>query len=132
MGTTMTPGNQGLTVLVIDDREAHAQGLAELLEMSGFRSMYALTGTDGLSAARTENVDAVLLDLNLPDMSGYEVCTALREQPETQNIAIIFHTAERSMNQSAQADAFLTYPISTEHICTVIRGCVAKRASQQA
>ncbi len=131
MGTTMTPGNQELTVLVIDDREAHAQGLAELLELSGFRSMYALTGTDGLSAARTENVDAILLDLNLPDMSGYDVCTALRAQPETKNIAVIFHTAERSMNQSTQADAFLTYPIATEHICTVIRGCIAKRAHSE-
>jgi CheY-like chemotaxis protein len=129
MGTTK---KSALKVLVIDDREAHAQGLAELLEISGFQSTYALTGQSGLKAAREEKVDAVLLDLNLPDMNGYEVCHALREQSETKNIAIVFHTAEPSMSKADEADAFLTYPIATEHICNVLRGCIAKRASMRA
>jgi CheY-like chemotaxis protein len=127
-----TKGKHDLKVLVIDDREAHAQGLAELLEISGFKAMYALTGKDGLETARNEQVDAVLLDLNLPDISGYEVSESLRENPETQNIAIVFHTAEPAMGRSDQADAFLTYPIATEHICNVLRGCIAKRSAPKA
>jgi CheY-like chemotaxis protein len=129
MGTT---GKLGLKVLVIDDREAHAQGLAELLEIAGFQATYALTGNSGLEKARAEQVDAVLLDLNLPDISGYEVSEALRAEPETQNIAIIFHTAEPAMGRNDHADAFLTYPIATEHICNVIRGSIAKRAGLKA
>ncbi|MDP9049665.1 MAG: response regulator [Acidobacteriota bacterium] len=118
-----------LKVLVIDDREPHAQGLAELLQLSGFTATYALTGASGLTAARQQRVDAVLLDLNLPDMSGYEVCRALRNQSETRDVAVILHTAESQSGRDGQEDAFLTYPIATDHLCYVIRGCIAKRVA---
>jgi DNA-binding response OmpR family regulator len=116
-----------IRVLVIDDNEAHAQGLAELLALSGFDALYATTGNRGLELALSESVDAVLLDLNLPDMSGYEVCHRLRSEPATANIAIVFHTAADSTGVDQQGDAFLTYPVEMGHICHVIQGCVARR-----
>lgn len=116
-----------IKVLVIDDNEAHAQGLAELLSLSGFSAIYSTTGKGGLEMAISEAVDAVLLDLNLLDMSGYEVCHRLRSNPATANLAIIFHTAADSTRIDHQGDAFLTYPVETSHICHVIQGCVARR-----
>ena len=116
-----------IKVLVIDDNEAHAQGLAELLELSGFSAIYSTTGKKGLELALSQSVDAVLLDLNLPDMSGYEVCHRLRSGPATANIAIVFHTAADSAGVDNQGDAFLTYPVEMGHICHVIQGCVARR-----
>jgi DNA-binding response OmpR family regulator len=116
-----------IKVLVIDDNEAHAQGLAELLALSGFDAIYATTGTRGFELALSQSVDAVLLDLNLPDMSGYEVCHRLRSEPATANVAIVFHTAADSAGVDHQADAFLTYPVEMGHICHVIQGCVARR-----
>jgi CheY-like chemotaxis protein len=116
-----------LRVLVIDDNEVHAQGLAELLALSGFDAIYATTGTKGLELILSQSVDAVLLDLNLPDMSGYEVCHKLRSEPATANIAIVFHTAADSAGVDHQGDAFLTYPVEMGHICHVIQGCVARR-----
>ena len=77
-----------IKVLVIDDNEAHAQGLAELLERSGFSTMFATTGKQGLQLALNGGVDAVLLDLNLPDISGYEVCRQLRSEPGTANVVL--------------------------------------------
>lgn len=118
-----------IKVLVIDDNEAHAQGLAELLERSGFSTIYATTGKQGLQLALGGGVDAVLLDLNLPDISGYEVCRQLRTDPKTANVAVIFHTAASSLGIEHLADAFLTYPVETGHICFVIEGCVARRRS---
>jgi DNA-binding response OmpR family regulator len=120
-----------IKVLVIDDNEAHAQGLSELLALSGFSSIYATTGKNGLELAMSQSVDAVLLDLNIPDMSGYEVCRRLRSDPATANIAIVFHTAADSAGVDHQGDAFLTYPVEMGHICHVIKGCIARRKTQQ-
>ena len=120
-----------IKVLVIDDNEAHAQGLAELLALSGFSATYSTTGKKGLELALSQSVDAVLLDLNLPDMTGYEVCDRLRSEPTTANIAIVFHTAAESRGVGHRADAFLTYPVEMGHICHVIQGCVARRKISQ-
>ena len=118
-----------IKVLIIDDNEAHAQGLAELLELSGFATTYAVTGEKGIELAHTESVNAVLLDLHLPDMTGYDVCYRLRSNPATANLAIVFHTAANSSTVDHQGDAFLTYPVEMGHICHVIQGCVARRRS---
>jgi len=73
--------------------------------------------------------DTVLLDLSLPDISGYEVCRQLRTEPKAANVAVISHTAASSLGIEHLADAFLTYPVETGHICFVIEGCVARRRS---
>jgi DNA-binding response OmpR family regulator len=115
-------------VLVIDDNKAHGEGLAELLELSGFQAYHAATGRQGLDLAVRESVHAVLLDLNLPDMSGYEVCLKLREGADTAKIAIVFHTGSAApAGMDHGADAFLTYPIEMRHICDVILGSIARR-----
>jgi len=88
-----SPPATTLKVLVIDDNQAHAEGLAELLQLAGFESSFALTGGEGLEAARSLEVDAVLLDMNLPDLNGFEVCRRLRRDPKTAGIAVVFHTA---------------------------------------
>ena len=120
-----------LKVLVVDDNEAHGEGLAELLGLGGFEAYHVFTGGEGLEFIQSFPVDAVLLDLNLPDISGYEVCRRLRANPETANIAVVFHTAvDASLRQNHQGDAFLTYPVDTSHVFHVIRGCVAKRRQE--
>ena len=86
-----------LRVLVIDDNKPHAEGLAELLDRAGFAASYVLTGAQGIEQAQQLAVDAVLLDMNLPDMNGFEVCRRLRRDPKTAYIAVIFHTAQGSV-----------------------------------
>jgi len=67
-----------LKVLIVDDNVAHGTGLAELLGLNGFVTFHASTGEEGLEVAITHSVDAVLLDIDLPDMTGREVCRLLR------------------------------------------------------
>ncbi len=86
---------QSIKVLVIDDNKAHAEGLAELLELSGFGCTSAGTGLEGLDMAERLAVDAVLLDMDLPDIEGIEVCRRLRSNPVTTNVAVIFHTGSQ-------------------------------------
>jgi DNA-binding response OmpR family regulator len=117
-----------LKVLVIDDNEAHAEGLAELLGLAGFDGSHVLTGGAGIEFARQNSVDAVLLDMNLPDMNGFEVCRRLRRDPKTANIAIIFHTAQGSIPGARhEGDAFITYPVAMSEVYSVIRDSVERR-----
>jgi two-component system cell cycle response regulator len=126
-----SPETAALRVLVIDDNKAHAEGLAELLELAGFEASHALTGAGGIEFARTNPVDAVLLDMNLPDMNGFEVCRRLRRDPRTANIAVVFHTAQGSVPGARhEGDAFLTYPVAMSEVYSVIRGSVERRRSK--
>jgi DNA-binding response OmpR family regulator len=117
-----------LKVLVIDDNQAHAEGLAELLGLAGFEATHVFTGGEGVEFARAHQVDAVLLDMNLPDMNGFEVCRRLRSDPKTVNIAIVFHTAQGSVPGARHpGDAFLTYPVAMSEVYSVIRASVERR-----
>ena len=120
-----------LKVLVIDDNKAHAEGLAELLGLAGFSAAHVLTGNEGIEQARMNSVDAVLLDMNLPDMNGFEVCRRLRRDPKTANVAVVFHTAQGSVPGARhEGDAFLTYPVAMTEVYSVIRASVQRRRSR--
>jgi DNA-binding response OmpR family regulator len=126
-----SPQTAAIKVLVIDDNKAHAEGLAELLGLAGFKASHVLTGGEGIESARTLSVDAVLLDMNLPDMNGFEVCRRLRRDPRTAYIAVIFHTAQGSVPGARhEGDAFLTYPVAMSEVYSVIRGSVERRRSR--
>ncbi len=77
------------------------------------------------------SLDAVLLDVRIPDLNGYEICRRLRLDGRTANIAVVFHSAAEPVGRDHQGDAFLTYPVETSHIVSVIRGCVARRSQSQ-
>ena len=126
-----SPQTETLKVLVIDDNESHAEGLAELLGLAGFEATHVHTGNEGIEMARTLAVDAVLLDMNLPDMNGFEVCRRLRRDPRTTNIAVVFLTAQGSVPGSRhEGDAFLTYPVAMSEVYATIRGSVERRRNR--
>jgi DNA-binding response OmpR family regulator len=120
-----------LRVLVIDDNKAHADGLAELLCLAGFEAWRSLTGSEGIESARALNVDAVLLDMNLPDMNGFEVCRRLRRDPRTASVAVVFHTAQGSIPGARhEGDAFLTYPVAMSEVYATIRASIERRKNR--
>ena len=117
-----------LRIMIVDDNEAHGVGLAELLELRGYETVFASTGERALYIASSRPLDAVLLDLHLPDMTGYEVCKRLREDPQTSHLAVIFHTGSKAQHPQ-MGDAFLTYPVDFNTLYSVIHGSVARRRS---
>ncbi len=120
-----------LRVLVIDDNPAHSEGLAELLQLSGFEATNVLTGGAGIAYALTHPLDAVILDMNLPDMNGFAVCRALRRDPRTAEIAVVFHSAQGSVPGARhEGDAYLNYPVAMSELYATIRNSVAKRRSR--
>lgn len=118
------------TVLLVDDNHTHQYSLGKHLEESGFEVMQAGTGSEALQIAASHAPDAVLLDINLPDMTGFDVCEKLKKDPQTKSVPVIFHSATHD-TQSARtramdlgAASFLSYPIRIEHLITVLKGAL--------
>jgi len=124
------PRLQDMRVVIIDDNIAQCTGLAELLALDGLKTYSAFTGTRGLYLVHTVVPDAVLLDVNMPDMSGFEVCEAIRSSPELDHVAIVFHSGGPTPEDIHGADAFLTYPVPLDILASVLKGCVAKRSGK--
>ena len=80
------------TVLIVDDERFNLSALHALLR-DDCRVMVATDGEHGLTAARANLPDLILLDVTMPGISGHDVCRALKEDPATQSIPIIFITA---------------------------------------
>ena len=121
-----------IKVLAVDDNEAHCYALRKILEHSGFEVFTAITGADALAIAHRHKPDVVLLDINLPDMSGYDVCSRLKQDQATKRIPVVFHTATeatgpaRGYAESVGAAAFLTYPIDDSQLVSVIHGAAVR------
>jgi CheY-like chemotaxis protein len=115
-------------VLLVDDYADTADILAQLLEHQGFQTATAYTGAQALELAETLRPDVVLLDLSLPDCTGFDVCKRLREQPWGKDMLIVAVTGWMSHKDFPQAqldafDAFIAKPTSSATITEVIRQC---------
>lgn len=83
----------GKRILVAED-EPHILGLIVYsLEYAGFEVMEAVNGEDAIRMAADDKPDLILLDVRMPRMSGYEVCTVLKDQDSTKDIPIVFISA---------------------------------------
>ena len=91
--TTTIPGQNPPTVLMVDDSPANLALLAGLLGRKGYRVTAAASGPLALESARAEPPDLILLDINMPGMNGYEVCTLLKSDEALKDIPVIFLSA---------------------------------------
>jgi DNA-binding response OmpR family regulator len=102
-------------ILIIDDEEDLLKGLKDTLIKEHFHVITATTGTQGLQKAGAEHPDAIILDLRLPDMDGYTVCTQMRQRPETKETPILIlstrsQTTDKVVGLEIGADDYLTKP----------------------
>jgi CheY-like chemotaxis protein len=123
-------------ILVVDDNSEAADISAELLELHGYRTAVAYNGLTGLEAVRTFEPHAVLLDLGMPGMDGYQVAAALRAVPDFDQVALIAFTAwgdivTRQRVIDTGFDAHVIKPANLERILTAVREALTARAQQQ-
>jgi two-component system response regulator RegX3 len=121
------------TILLVEDEESITAPLAEALEREGFDARVARTAADSVELARTLDPDLVLLDLMLPDGSGFDVCRELRR---TSQVPIIMLTArgdeaDRVVGLELGADDYVVKPFSAREVVARIRA-VLRRASAAA
>ena len=112
------------TILVVDDEPQIVLGLKDALEFEGFRVLGASTGREALQLARQERPHAVLLDLMLPDINGYQVCEDLRRVDAFMPIIMLTarsQEADKIRGLDVGADDYVTKPFSLGELTARIR-----------
>lgn len=114
------------TILVIEDESTIRNDMAEILLFEGFDVLTAENGTEGIQLAIEKLPDLIVSDVMMPEMDGYEVLTALRENPLTRLIPVIFVTAmaekediRTGMNRGA--DDYLVKPFTRQELLNAIQ-----------
>ena len=113
-------------ILLVEDNLAAIKYYASHLKKAGYSVLMANAGFEGLSMARRERPDLILLDILLPDLDGHKICRILKFDKECQNIPIAMLTSRDTEEDAEQAqkcgaDAFLIKTTRIEIVLDVIR-----------
>ncbi|MDD1420853.1 EAL domain-containing response regulator [Dolichospermum sp. ST_sed1] len=121
-------------ILVIEDEESVRDNLLDLLEAESFETVAAANGKIGVEMAMSEYPDLILCDIMMPELDGYGVLAALRQEPSTSTIPFIFLTANAAKSDFRQgmnmgADDYLTKPFTRAELLIAILNKLEKYAN---
>jgi two-component system CheB/CheR fusion protein len=121
----MDPFGQRLFILIAEDNRDLARSLAMLLNLVGFDVETVHDGRDALSAARARRPDAIILDIGLPGMDGFQVAEQMRSDPSLENILIIATSGYgpdmfQDRSQRAGFDHHLAKPVAFQTILSLL------------
>jgi two-component system CheB/CheR fusion protein len=113
------PSTRSLRLLVVDDNVDHADSVAAVLRLFGHDVRVAYSGLTALQAAEKYEPHVIMLDIGLPDMTGYEVAQRLRRDPHLKPVTLIAASGygqevDRQRSEAAGFDLHLVKPIDPE------------------
>src|SRR6266852_7267900 len=113
-------------ILIVDDEPNIVESLEFLMRGSDYEVRVARNGDEALRRAESFRPDLVLLDVMMPQRSGFEVCQKIRENPALRNVKIIMLTAkgrdvEKEKGLDLGANAYVTKPFSTKEFRKTVR-----------
>lgn len=114
------------SVLIVEDNELNMKLFNDLLEAHGYDTLCAKNGVEALTLARDHQPDLILMDIQLPEVSGLEVTRWLKEQKSLQNIPVIAVTAFAMKGDEARireggCEAYISKPISVSKFMDTVR-----------
>lgn len=127
-------------ILIVEDEKDILQLVKLYLEKEGFKTVSAMTGTEGLAQVKAEKPDLVVLDLMLPELDGLEVCKRLRSNPDTAMLPLIMLTAKAEESDTIiglelGADDYVTKPFSPKALVARVKALLRRlerKPSQEA
>ncbi|MFW5431466.1 MAG: two-component system response regulator CreB [Methylophilaceae bacterium] len=122
-----------LSILIIEDEQAIADTLIYACKEANIQTTHYLLGHEGVAAITNQPFDFVVLDVGLPDMSGFDVCKQIRE---TSQVPILFltarnHEVDRIVGLEIGADDYVTKPFSPREIVARIHAILRRSQGQQ-
>jgi len=122
-------------VLVVEDNPVNLELAAELLEQEGCQVLAAASAEAGLRLALAERPDLVLMDMQLPGLSGYEATHQLKANPATAAIPVVALTAfamrgDDRKAREAGCDGYLTKPLNTDAFSETLRRFLTRGAGR--
>lgn len=127
-----------IRLLIVDDNVATRYALRKRLERHDYEVLEAGTGTDGLALIESEAIDALILDVNLPDMSGFDIVRILRADTRTALLPVIhvsaasIQTGDIITGLNAGADAYLIHPVDPDVLLATLRTLLRVRDTENA
>ncbi|UQS16045.1 response regulator [Pseudomonas sp. HS6] len=127
-----------IRLLIVDDNVATRYALRRRLERHGYEVLEAGTGGEGLALIASETLDALILDVNLPDMSGFDIVRKLRADTSTALLPVIhvsaasIQTGDIITGLDAGADAYLIHPVDPDVLLATLRTLLRVRDTENA
>ncbi len=119
-------GNMPKTVLIVEDNELNMKLFHDLLEAHGFSTLQTRSGIEAITLARNHTPDLILMDIQLPEVSGLDVIKWLKEDEATRSIPVIAVTAfamkgDEERIREGGCEAYLSKPISVSIFLDTVR-----------
>ncbi|OCW26720.1 response regulator [Pseudomonas sp. S3E12] len=130
--------NRDIQLLIVDDNAATRYALRRRLENHDYRVLEAGTGQEGLDLIASQKIDGLILDVNLPDMSGFDIVRGLRADPLTALLPVVhvsaasIETGDIITGLDAGADAYLIHPIDPDVLLATLRTLLRVRDTEYA
>ncbi|HEY7532511.1 MAG TPA: PAS domain S-box protein, partial [Nitrospiraceae bacterium] len=124
-------------ILNIDDHDASRYVKSRILRSAGYHVIESRTGQDALSLAREVKPQLALLDVNLPDIDGFDLCRRLKHDPVTASIMVLLVSAVRVRNEDkvvgleGGADAYLIEPVDPDELLATVKALIRLHRSEQ-
>jgi DNA-binding response OmpR family regulator len=129
--TESSPANPNKTILVVDDEAPIRELLRQQLSAQGYKLREAKDGRDAIAEIKKQLPDLVILDVKMPQMSGFDVAAVLKHNPQTRSIPIIMLSVEEEQERGYRlgVDRYLTKPINTQELLNAVRYLLSQGTS---
>ena len=120
----------GKTILIVEDEPRNMTLTRDLLKISGYETIEAVDGKQGVEKAKSEKPNLILMDIMMPKMDGYSACCEIKADQSTKNIPVVMLTAvgfdlNKKLAKQMGADGYVTKPFSRQQLIDAISPLLA-------